>query len=181
MACNVYIQFHHCSIRATRGQIAPFPIVLLSAPRTATHTGYTAEWPARQWTQWEVANRVDQIYPMKNFNEEHGFPIRTFGERVLQVECLAYVKTLRSQTIVFQKSCKNTSVAAVERMDGNGRRDKTHHTGPPGGLVFISRGRGKLLKYFKGSNDCQQQSLFSSIHIEWYLIFQDIFVLLFNR
>lgn len=98
MACNVYIQFHHCSIRATRGQIAPFPIVLLSAPRTATHTGYTAEWPARQWTRWEVANRVDQIYPMKNFNEEHGFPIRTFGERVLQVECLAYVKTLRRES-----------------------------------------------------------------------------------
>ena len=44
-------------------------------------------------------------------------------------------------------------MAAVERMDGNGRRDKAHHAGPPGGLVFISRGRGKLLKYFKGSND----------------------------
>ena len=98
MACNVYIQFHHCSIRTTRGQIAPFPSVLLSAPRTATHTGYTAEWPERQWTPWEVANGVDQIYPMKNFNEEHGFPIRTFGERVLQVECLAYVKTMRRES-----------------------------------------------------------------------------------
>lgn len=96
MACNVYIQFHHCSVGTTRGQTAPFPIAL-SAPRTATHIVYTAEWPARQWTRWEVANGVDQIYPMGNFNEVHGFPIRTFGERVLQVECLAHVKTMRRE------------------------------------------------------------------------------------
>lgn len=44
-------------------------------------------------------------------------------------------------------------MAAVEETDGNGRRDKTHHAGPPGGLDFISRGRGKPLKYFQGSSD----------------------------
>lgn len=44
-------------------------------------------------------------------------------------------------------------MAAVEKMDGNGRRDKTHRAGPPGGLDFILRGCGKPLKYFKGSSD----------------------------
>ena len=30
-------------------------------------------------------------------------------------------------------------MAAVEKTDGNGKKDRAHHPGPPGGLDFISR------------------------------------------
>lgn len=79
-------------------------------------------------------------------NDEHGFPTRTFGKRIFQVERPACVKNRekRARLWLVRKAVGippyhrgRTTVAAAGKTGENERRDKAHPAGPPVCLDFI--------------------------------------------